>query len=155
VSYADEVGGRLRELRLERGMSLQDVERRSEGRWKAAVVGSYERGDRTISASRLVALAEFYGVRAVDVLPDAAGGADRSTSGIVLDLERLEQVGDRWGALRRYCAAIQRERGDWGRRVLSLRADDLRAIASVEDLTVDELLTELAAAEVYVSDREA
>ena len=53
VSYAGDVGSRLRQLRAQQGLSLQDVERKSNGEWKAAVVGSYERGDRNISAARL------------------------------------------------------------------------------------------------------
>ena len=73
MTYTEEVGERLRRVRIDKGLSLQDVERRSEGEWKAAVVGSYERGDRNISATRLLELAEFYGVAPAAVLPgDAA-----------------------------------------------------------------------------------
>lgn len=149
MSYAVEVGARLRAIRLEQGMSLQEVERRSGGRWKAAVIGSYERGDRIISAGRLVALAAFYGVPAVEVLPGEAPTPQRAARGVVLDVGRLEQLGDRWGGLRRYCAEIQRERGDYNRRVLSLRADDLRALASIQALSIEDLLAELAASGVF------
>ncbi len=103
VTYTEEVGERLRRVRVDKGLSLQDVERRSDGRWKAAVVGSYERGDRNISATRLLELAEFYGVSPSAVLPgDAAASGTGSGYGIVLDLERLESLGARYAALRRY-----------------------------------------------------
>ena len=69
MSYTEEVGESLRRIRVERGLSLQDVERASEGRWKAAVIGSYERGDRNISATRLLELAEFYEVSPAELLP--------------------------------------------------------------------------------------
>ena len=144
MSYAREVGERLRRIRVDRGLSLQDVERSSEGRWKAAVVGSYERGDRNISATRLLELAEFYGVPAGDVLPGETPAQTGSTAaGAVFDLEQLSGLDDRWGSLRRYCESIQLQRGDFNRRVLSLRADDLRALAIMHEVSVEDLLNDL------------
>ncbi|NBO16830.1 MAG: DNA-binding protein, partial [Actinobacteria bacterium] len=35
---------RLRDIRKSKGWSLQDVEHHSNGKWKAVVIGSYERG---------------------------------------------------------------------------------------------------------------
>lgn len=144
VTYTREVGERLRQVRIDRGLSLQDVERRSEGRWKAAVVGSYERGDRNITATRLLELAEFYGVAPGDVLPgEAPVRHAEDTSGIVIDLEQLDALGEGWRALRRYCESIQVQRGDFNRRVLSVRGDDLRALAVIQDLSPDDLLEQL------------
>lgn len=144
MSYTDEVGERLRRVRVDKGLSLQDIERRSDGRWKAAVVGSYERGDRNISATRLLELAEFYGVSPSAILPgDPASSASTSGYGIVLDLERLESSGVRYAALRRYLETIQVQRGDFNRRVLSIRNEDLRALAVVQDTSAAELLDEL------------
>ncbi|WP_169786811.1 transcriptional regulator [Nitriliruptor alkaliphilus] len=145
MSYTTEVGERLRRVRVEQGLSLQDVERRSDGQWKAAVVGSYERGDRNISATRLLELAAFYGVSAGDVLPGDAPPAARAGGGLVLDLVRLGALGDAWSGLRRYCETIQQQRGDYNRRVLSLRGEDLRAIAVIQEATVDELVAQLRA----------
>jgi transcriptional regulator with XRE-family HTH domain len=154
VSYTTEVGERLRRVRVELGLSLQEVERRSEGRWKSAVVGSYERGDRNISATRLLELAEFYGVNPGDVLPGDPPPPPRNGSGVVLDLHRITELGGAWGGLRRYCETIQQQRGDYNRRVLSLRGDDLRALAVIQESTVDELITQLRAAGALVeSDR--
>lgn len=145
-TYAEEVGTRLRRIRTQQGLSLQDVERRSRGEWKAAVVGSYERGDRNISAARLCELAEFYGVSPSEVLPqeDAARPVDH-TSGIVLDLSLLDD-GERWAGVRRYCESIQVERGDFNRQVLSVRADDLRALAVIMGTNPDDLIEDLRAA---------
>lgn len=145
MSYTNEVGDRLRRVRAAQGWSLQDVERRSEGRWKAAVIGSYERGDRNISASRLIELAEFYGVAPAEVLPGESA-PPVAARGLVLDLGRIVALGERWSGLRRYCDTIQRQRGDYNRRVLSLRGEDLRALAVIQELTVPELIDELRAA---------
>jgi transcriptional regulator with XRE-family HTH domain len=144
VSYTREVGERLRRVRADRGLSLQDVERSSGGRWKAAVVGSYERGDRNISATRLLELAEFYEVSPGDILPgDDASARRTGESALVLDLERLEALGDRWAGLRRYCESIQLQRGDFNRRVLSVRSEDVRALAVIHESSPDELVAEL------------
>ncbi len=143
VTYAREVGERLRQVRVDRGLSLQDVERSSGGRWKAAVIGSYERGDRNISATRLLELAEFYGVSPAEVLPGEAPLRRADREGVVIDLRRLEALNDRWAPVRRYLESIQVQRGDFNRQVLSVRAEDLRALAVVYDGSEDELLDDL------------
>jgi len=51
------LGARLRDVRQREGLSLQRVEQRSGGRWKAVVVGSYERGDRAVTVQKLAELA--------------------------------------------------------------------------------------------------
>lgn len=144
MSYAEEVGARLRQIRAQQGLSLQDVERTSKGAWKAAVVGSYERGDRNISASRLCELADFYGVPPAEVLPNDDGptALDRNR-GLVIDLQRLADSGDEFSGLRRYCESIQLQRGDFNRDQLSVRGDDLRALSVIVDEPVDRLLTML------------
>ena len=43
--------------------------------------------------------------------------------------------------LARFAAAIQRQRGDYGNRVLSIRAEDLRSLAIIYD-TSEQGLTE-------------
>ena len=143
MSYSREVGERLRQVRVDRGWSLQEVERASGGRWKAAVIGSYERGDRNISATRLLELAEFYGVRPADVLPGETAPQRGFGTTIVLDLRRLEALGPRYAPLRRYLETIQIQRGDFNRRVLSVRSEDLRALAVIHESTPETLVEEL------------
>ena len=57
--YAKALGARLRAIRTQQGLSLHGVEEKSRGRWKAVVVGSYERGDRAVTVQKLSELAEF------------------------------------------------------------------------------------------------
>lgn len=148
MSYAVSVGARLRSIRLQKGLSLQEVERRSGGAWKAAVIGSYERGDRNISAARMCELAEFYGVAPTEVLPaDDVPSTGDLGSGIAVDLQALAQVpGDRWLGLRRFLESVQVQRGDFNRQVLTVRSEDLRALAVVAGTSPDELAGELRAA---------
>ena len=47
-TYNELVGKRLRSIRKQRGLSLQDVQRLSSQEFKAAVLGAYERGERSL-----------------------------------------------------------------------------------------------------------
>ncbi len=154
MTYSQEVGERLRRVRVEQGLTLQDVERMSQGEWKAAVVGSYERGDRNISATRLLELSDFYGISPADVLPGETRRPIEVGTGVVLNLDRLAGLGDGFAALRRYCESIQMQRGDFNRRMLSVRGDDLRALAVIQDCSSDELLDRLRAAGALYQDSE-
>ena len=49
-------------------LSLHGVEEKSDNRWKAVVVGSYERGDRAVTVQKLAELADFYGVPVSELL---------------------------------------------------------------------------------------
>ncbi|MEY9963923.1 transcriptional regulator with XRE-family HTH domain [Streptacidiphilus sp. MAP12-16] len=144
--YAKQLGGKLRAIRTQQGLSLHGVEEKSQGRWKAVVVGSYERGDRAVTVQRLAELAEFYGVPVQELLPGSTpGGAAEPPPRLVLDLERLSQVpSEKAGPLQRYAATIQSQRGDYNGKVLSIRQDDLRTLAVIYDqpasILVDQLI---------------
>lgn len=145
MAYADDVGERLRDIRTRLQLSLQDVERTSRGKWKAAVVGSYERGDRNISASRLCELADFYGVPASEVLPDEGAATHRERRGgaVVMDLAALERVRDKFPGVVRFAEALQLQRGDYNRTLLSVRGEDVRSLAIIENLPPESLLEAL------------
>ena len=91
--YAKTLGARLRAIRTQQGLSLHGVEEKSRGRWKAVVVGSYERGDRSVTVQKLAELAEFYGVPVSELLPgDATPTPLVPTPKLVIDLERMGQL---------------------------------------------------------------
>jgi transcriptional regulator with XRE-family HTH domain len=144
--YARALGARLRAIRAQQGLSLHGVEERSGGRWKAVVVGSYERGDRAITVQKLAELADFYRVPVSELLPDDHAPAELEPTGrLRLDLERLAMApADKTGPLLRYVAAIQAQRGDYNGRVLSIRQDDLRTLAVIYDVAPAQLAERLA-----------
>ena len=132
VSYNERVGERLRSIRRQRGFSLQDVQRASDGEFKAAVLGAYERGERSLSVPRLHRLAGHYGVPVVQLLPPepASVTTDASDDKVTIDLGRLDQLDGPVGEiLERFLASIQVERQDFNGKVLTVRADDLRLLA--------------------------
>lgn len=139
--YAKALGAKLRGIRQQQGLSLHGVEQKSTGRWKAVVVGSYERGDRAVTVQKLAELADFYGIPVGELLPEGriSSGSEAATK-IAINLERLQELpADQAGPLARYAAAIQTQRGDYNGKVLSIRTEDLRSLAIIYDLTAGEL----------------
>jgi len=149
AAYAKALGARLRAVRTAQHLSLHGVERKSGGRWKAVVVGSYERGDRAVSVQKLAELAEFYGVATSDLLPteEVAQPATAGTpplSRIVLNPDRVAALTEP-GAdiLRRFVQAVQRQRGHLTPASLPVRRADLATLAMMYDVSVEELTARL------------
>ena len=142
-SYTKALGERLRGIRMQKGMSLHEVQETSGGAWKAAVVGAYERGDRNVTVARLSELADFYGVPLHEILPDDGPPASRAAHAprrVVLDLEGLERLPQpERGPIARFTSAIQLQRGDFNGRVLSIRSNDLITLGSMYEVSADEL----------------
>lgn len=157
--YAQKVGERLRAVRKQKRLSLQAVEAESGFEFKASVLGAYERGERTISVPRLQRLARFYNVPVDQLLPKDADGSpptidlradddstiDVSAAGpgrdrIIIDLTRLESLeSPNRDLLGRYLGLIQVEREDFNGRVLTIRQDDLRSLATLFDTTPEAM----------------
>ncbi len=158
--YARAVGSRLRAVRKQMRLSLQAVEAMSEQEFKASVLGAYERGERAISVPRLQRLAMLYDVPVDQLLPSdetvanrwgksrngervVAGGPTRpqATPGadrVVIDLTKLNAVsGPERDLLRRFLGMIQVHRQDFNGRMITIRAEDVRAIACLFGVTPD------------------
>ncbi|MBW3562078.1 MAG: transcriptional regulator [Actinobacteria bacterium] len=149
TDYQLELGQRLRQIRSQQGLTLQEVEERSDGEWKAVVVGSYERGDRAVSVAKLARLAGFYGVPVSELLPEIPEGGSRGIdtgrvpeARVKLDLSSLErdETSNRYAPVLRYAKTIQVQRGDYNGRVLTLRTEDLRALAILYATSADDLM---------------
>mgnify|MGYP002821227872 FL=1 len=154
--YSLRLGERIRAIRRQKRLSLQDVEARSESEFKASVLGAYERGERAVSAPRLHRLAEFYDVPVNQLLPVGAGD-EATESGtaeppawvpgqkVVIDLVALADVeGPEVELIRRYLGIIQVKRQDFNGRVLTIRQDDLQALAAILGAGVDDAAPALA-----------
>jgi transcriptional regulator with XRE-family HTH domain len=146
LSYSRKVGERLRAIRRQKRLSLQEVEAASDQEFKASVLGAYERGERAISVPRLQRLARFYNVPVDQLLPSDEGpgfapqtvAAPANDSSVTIDLRRLENLsGPEAEMLNRYLTMIQVQRQDFNGRMLTIRRDDLRAIACILGVSVD------------------
>ncbi len=159
--YAVTVGARLRAIRGQQRLSLQEVEARSGEEFKASVLGAYERGERAISVARLQRLARFYGVPVDQLLPGDDGPAfgarpgdtdltavvplaEECTKPVRIALGALTRVeGAQGELLTRFVRLIQVQRGDFNGQVLTVRRDDLVAIACILDITPEKVFPRL------------
>ena len=133
---------RLRIIRKSKGWSLQDVERNSNGKWKAVVIGSYERADRAISLKKAISLMEFYHVPVSELFPDIPPQV--STRSIAIDLVKLSAIqSDYSSVIQRFVRGICDRRKDWNGQVLTVRVNDLQFLAMLLQQAEPELLTEL------------
>jgi transcriptional regulator with XRE-family HTH domain len=169
TNYARRVGERLRLIRKQKGLSLQEVEATSTQEFKASVLGAYERGERAISVPRLQRLAKFYNVPVDQLLPQDAegfGGVARGDDELIdltaegtdaeptpprgvrrydddrvsIDLTRLQEIAvQEREMLTRYLGMIQVQRQDFNGKVLTIRSEDLRAIACLFETTTDSM----------------
>ncbi|HUP87198.1 MAG TPA: transcriptional regulator [Acidimicrobiales bacterium] len=168
TNYARRVGERLRLIRKQKGLSLQEVEASSSQEFKASVLGAYERGERAISVPRLQRLAKFYAVPVDQLLPqdvdaypalrddevievtaaEAESGEATPARGsrrfederVSIDLTRLQALAaQEREMLTRYLGMIQVQRQDFNGKVLTIRNEDLRAIACLFETTTDSM----------------
>lgn len=154
LAYSRLVGERIRTIRRQKRLSLQDVETRSDSEFKASVLGAYERAERAISLPRMHRLAQFYNVAVDQMLPGGSGpdsfvggsGSDRGAleKRVVIDLTRLAScTAPEAELIDRYLTLIQVKRQDFNGRVLTIRRDDLQALAAILGTGIDETLPRL------------
>lgn len=143
---------RLRALRLAAGLTLRQVEIKSRNRWKAVVVGSYERGTRNLSLKSAIELCDFYGADVADL-----GFAKTSVENaeIIFDLRKVARVRDMpddFGrTIARLTARIANRRGDYNGEVLSTRRSDLEALEILLDMNQSEIIASLKLRELLIS----
>ena len=147
--YQRRLGARLRAIRQQQGLTLQQVEEISSGKWKAVVVGSYERGDRAVSVAKLAELSEFYNVPVSELLPkEEMGAATAASTGpgrVMLDLRKLSRpdLDPELRPVSRFAHTIQLQRGDYNGNVLTIRGEDLRALSVIYGTDPEELVIRL------------
>ena len=123
------VAHRLRHIRQQQNLTLKQVEIRSRGKWKAVVIGSYERGARALSISKAEELCTFYGVPFESLFIDTKSRDISDLSrGAVLDLRKIrERLGDPdvfTHKLHDLVSWVATARSDWNGEVMSLRKSD-------------------------------
>lgn len=129
---------RLRLLRESKNLTLTQAASLSRGAISAIALGSYERGDRSISATKLIQISLMYGVPVSELF--AAPDKSVSQQRISVDLRKL-RVND--SALsRRFSLVVEnlaRLRRDWNGEVISLRNGDLQNLQTFTGFSADEI----------------
>jgi len=130
---------RLREIRKSKGWSLQDVEHHSNGKWKAVVIGSYERADRAISLKKAISLMQFYQVPITELFPEIT--TQVTTRSVSVNLNKLAESSEtKSQILQRFTKSISNRRKDWNGQILTIRANDLQFLAlQIEKSEADTL----------------
>jgi transcriptional regulator with XRE-family HTH domain len=140
--YSRKVGARLRSLRKQRGLTLQQVEVLSNKRLKGSLLAAYERGDRNISVTRLQQIATLYSVPVTQLLPEEieAQAEPSLPPKLAIDLQQLSGLPERQSAiLARHVAQLQQQRQDFNTSVITFRSDDLEQLAAAYKTTADML----------------
>lgn len=135
----------LRGARRAAGMSIRQVVVRSGGRFKASVLGAYERGERAISLVRFWELAGIYGIPADRLLGLILGTmSPQGRAEIVIDLTRLAQVPGLEGRmLAEFVHQVRSQRADYQAEVITLRSGDLEQLSLASHQNTTSLVRKL------------
>jgi len=147
-SDSEVLGRKLREIRRIRKWTLKDFENASDGEIKDVVLGSYERGSRSISVSKLRTIAQIYEVP-VEVFfgNNQKTGSGHHAQTIVIDLRKLRETNN-WNnvpvllSILEFTSGVARMRQDWNGEILSLRNADITFLAIMASVSTVELIKE-------------
>ena len=129
---------RLREIRQAQGLTLNQVAAKSQGGISAIALGSYERGDRTISANKILEIAHIYQVPVTEFFesPDKLTGNRK----VIVDYRKLSSDTDPAAEkIKRIVTTIAAVRRDWNGEVISLRESDIASLQIFASLSAAEL----------------
>ncbi|MEI7454262.1 MAG: hypothetical protein WCJ90_01910 [Actinomycetes bacterium] len=136
------IGQNLRRIRLSRGLTLKEVEIDSKGKWKAVVIGSYERTNRALTIKKAIALADFYQVPLGHLLGTDTYTKNTDPNRIRLDLRRIEEAKN-IPEIKLFTAWIAGSRQDWNGEILSIRGSDILPLAIALNIAENEVLSKL------------
>ncbi len=134
--YAELVGEKLRRMRQDRAMSLQDVCERSGGSFVVSTLSAYERGKRSLSLERLCELAEIYGqspMSLLDIESDSAfPRSATSNAPLRIRLDYLDRLSpEERKPLESYLAFLRDLRNDPSREMLTIRKENLAYLSAL------------------------
>ena len=153
------IAQRLKHIRIQQHLTLKQVEIKSRGKWKAVVVGSYERGTRSLSIAKAEELCNFYSVPLSTLLRDEPEISSPSfDTGLTLDLRKLRallQTPDEFSRLiYGLLNWIAIKRADWNGEVLSIRSTDIETLGIFTAKTENELAQALNNRDLWLTKRD-
>lgn len=133
----DQIRGRIRQLRREKGLTLLECELLSRGKIRAVVLGAYERGDRSMSLKKVIDIAKLFDVPLIHLIATDLQAEQTRIAGSrhIYDLRALRALApsEQKIFLSRYLSRIAEQRGDWAGEVISIRETDVEAISRLVD----------------------
>ena len=131
---------RLRAVRISKGLTLSQVSLQSKGSISAIALGSYERGDRSLSTQKLFEISQIYGVPVAELLSSPNKGIDSGR--VIIDLRKLSLNQDvSTEAPLKIIQRIAAMRHDWNGEVISLRSTDVTMLKIFADYSEEEIGT--------------
>ena len=143
------LGLTLRALRIKRKWTLKDFENACGSQIKDVVLGTYERGSRSISVGKLILIASVYEVPvSIFFTENRPLGALESPNQLTIDIRKLREVTetrypDTISMLNKFVMGIIDIRRDWNGEILSLRKSDLTQLAILSSQSVELIIEEL------------
>jgi len=147
LDRAEELGRTLRSIRVKRKWSLKDFERASGEKIKDVVLGSYERGTRSISVANLQIIADTYQIPISALFGENQGFNNTLVQGrVIIDLRKIRDTLSSSTSvtlplLDQFTKTIISLRSDWNGEVLSLRSSDVAFLSMISANNEGELKT--------------
>jgi transcriptional regulator with XRE-family HTH domain len=129
---------RLRSVREAKCLTLSQVAAMSSGSISAIALGSYERGDRHMSAAKVLEIAKIYKIPVSELFeqPQKIVGNKR----VVIDYRKLSNDDDPIAQpLLNVINKISSIRRDWNGELISLRESDIASLQIFTLLTTDQI----------------
>jgi len=140
----------LRKVRISKGLTLSQVSILSKGSISAIALGSYERGNRSISAEKLLEIAQLYQVPVSELMSPTEKGI--RSGRVIIDVNKLaNNPDDSNDAALKIIQRIAHLRHDWNGQVISLRRSDidlLKIFANYSDEQTNNFLDNFALAKL-------
>jgi transcriptional regulator with XRE-family HTH domain len=122
----------MRHIRESRHLTLVQAARLSKGEISAIALGSYERGDRSVSANKLILIANLYQVPISELFELQPNFMPEER--ISIDVRKiLTTTNPVAHAITEVLRNIARMRGDWNGEVISLRGQDINNFHVFQD----------------------
>ena len=129
---------RMRLIRESRHLTLVQAARLSKGQISAIALGSYERGDRAVSAHKLIIIANLYQVPISELFEAPRNFMPEEQ--VSIDVRKILTTSNPAAQeITEVLRNIARMRGDWNGEVISLRGQDINNFQVFTGLTPEEI----------------
>ena len=129
---------RMRLIRESRHLTLVQAARLSKGQISAIALGSYERGDRAVSARKLITIANLYQVPISELFEAPRNFMPEEQ--VSIDVRKILTTSNPVAQkIAEVLRNIARMRGDWNGEVISLRGQDINNFQVFTGLTSEEI----------------